>query len=671
MSQPEEGSPTDNPPNDPIDHQECGDVPANRVRSASPDSTESTSSVNENDEHHNKTLSVHSLSRHTAKPNMEDTITEKTIAEVQPEIALAEKHKPVPNPKENPDFFDPDNPHFFIKNLDAPEHRIRVDEYVPQQMSAHPLNAEVEKRGIEVTHLTEKEKKKQESEEKKLQEASDKERKKIKKKKGSSKADAKQKDAYIPPCLERTKLSLRRSTNKDFRGLCRVQTIIHPADTLWCACATPECDYICVGGLESVIRVYSRSNPLSFLPPTSIIPTDPNFYKIVNDQPILELREHTNQILQLSTAPRGFILSASVDCTAKLWHVSRPNSLRTFPHQDVVTSCDFNPEDNGYCVTGCLDRKVRMWNVRNGNVLYRTDVGDLVTAVQFSPDATMVLVGTFTGKLYVLTAVGLELHTRIDVRSRRGRNHDKKITGIKFLPEGDAFLVTSNDSRIRCYTCPHFEQTTKYIGMANQVSQLTASSSMNDEFVISGSENGNCYIWDRYPRYIPAVNPAFTRHRRDHIETAQFFKAHDENCTNAFFLNEPSRPRTNRRKSMTVAGQETMEDVSGAILITTGGKGELSLWRRFDEAYTESIQRMVQEAHEKEEEQPPQNEEELSPPKEEEQSTAQDTSTPHSPSPQTSPTEDAAQEDIQPAPSESPNTQPSALASTQSVEQEP
>jgi hypothetical protein len=48
----------------------------------------------------------------------------------------------------------------------------------------------------------------------------------------------------------------------------------------------------------------------------------------------------------------GFLLSASVDKTVKLWHLSQPGPLRSFGHPDFVTSVQFHPQDAQRFVSG-------------------------------------------------------------------------------------------------------------------------------------------------------------------------------------------------------------------------------------------------------------------------------------------------------------------------------
>lgn len=59
-------------------------------------------------------------------------------------------------------------------------------------------------------------------------------------------------------------------------------------------------------------------------------------FPVFASTPVRELRGHTLDILDLSWSKNNFLLSASMDKTAKLWHISRDECLCTFAHLDFV-----------------------------------------------------------------------------------------------------------------------------------------------------------------------------------------------------------------------------------------------------------------------------------------------------------------------------------------------
>lgn len=60
---------------------------------------------------------------------------------------------------------------------------------------------------------------------------------------------------------------------------------------------------------------------------------------------------------------RNLLLTASLDWTARLWHLSRDTCISKILHNDIVTSIDFHPLRSEFCMTGSFDRKLRLWHV--------------------------------------------------------------------------------------------------------------------------------------------------------------------------------------------------------------------------------------------------------------------------------------------------------------------
>jgi hypothetical protein len=90
----------------------------------------------------------------------------------------------------------------------------------------------------------------------------------------------------------------------------------------------------------------------------------------------------------------------------------------------------------------------------------------------------------------------LQLEAHIDVRNdRKKKARGKKITGLQCMPGNPSkVLVTSNDSRIRVYD--ELEMISKYKGLRNVNSQISASFCGNGEVIVSASEDSRVYVWN-------------------------------------------------------------------------------------------------------------------------------------------------------------------------------
>lgn len=224
---------------------------------------------------------------------------------------------------------------------------------------------------------------------------------------------------------------------------------------------------------------------------------------------------HSGAVLDVSFSRSGLVLTASMDRSVRLWHVSRGECLGVFRHPDFATSVSFHPRDDRLFVSGSLDCRVRLWSVSERRVLEWKGLppGNMVTAVAFTPSGRTVLAGTSTGVLLLFDvssgpgAAGstLAYAAQIHVHSRRGRNRaGSKICALRPLPGGlgggERVLVSSNDSRLRLYSLSDRSLVAKYVGHTNATSQIDAAFSDDAELIVSGSEDCRVYVWSSEDR---------------------------------------------------------------------------------------------------------------------------------------------------------------------------
>ncbi|KAK6465259.1 WD40-repeat-containing domain protein [Scheffersomyces coipomensis] len=243
---------------------------------------------------------------------------------------------------------------------------------------------------------------------------------------------------------------------------------------------------------------------------------------VFHQKPFKVLHGHTKGILTLDWSKNNFLLSGSMDRTAKLWHVERDTCLQTFQHEDFVTTAKFHPTDDRFFLSGSLDNHARLWSILETKVAYSKNLGDdvLITASQFTPDGRYIIIGGFNGSLFVLETKGLYHVNRFEIKDRSMVNpfHNKngnKITGIKIFnnsnyKEGSttkeldkwSFLITTNDSKVRLVHWSSKRLVTRFKGLTNSSSSIAASMSDDQHYIISGSEDHWCYIWENNNRII-------------------------------------------------------------------------------------------------------------------------------------------------------------------------
>lgn len=226
------------------------------------------------------------------------------------------------------------------------------------------------------------------------------------------------------------------------------------------------------------------------------------------ERPIKEFSGHTNEVLDLTWSKNNFLLSASMDKTVRLWHISRDECLCTFKHNDLVTKVAFHPTDDRFFIAGSLDMVLRLWSIPDKTVAYSVRLPDLITAVAFTPDGKFAIAGLLNGLCMIYETEGLKFHSQIHAKSSRGKNSKgSKITGIqtKTMPlnSGGAglepgevkIMVSTNDSRIRVYNLKDGSLDAKFKGHENACTQISANFSDDSPYIISGSENSKTFIW--------------------------------------------------------------------------------------------------------------------------------------------------------------------------------
>lgn len=229
----------------------------------------------------------------------------------------------------------------------------------------------------------------------------------------------------------------------------------------------------------------------------------------INEDPLLLFniyQGHTADILDVAWSRNHFLLSSSMDKTVRLWHVTRVECLCTFFHADFVSTAQFHPHDDRYFVSGSLDGKLRLWNIPDKKVTMWNEVMSmpakeseqpthgLITASAFVQNGKFAVIGTYDGRIIFYSTEQLKFFTQLHV----GKHHEKiKITGIESVDD-TKILVTTNDSRIRLYDLRDLSLVCKYKGCTNISSQIRATVSPDNKYIVCGSENSSFYIWPMY-----------------------------------------------------------------------------------------------------------------------------------------------------------------------------
>jgi WD40 repeat protein len=291
------------------------------------------------------------------------------------------------------------------------------------------------------------------------------------------------------------------------------------------------------------------------------------FRDIVHSEPYRSYSGHKADVIDLAFSKANFLLSASIDKTVRLWHVSRTKCLCLFQHADFVTAVAFHPVEDRYFVSGSFDKKLRIWNIPEHRVIEWAQTSNIITAAAFNPSGTMVCAGLYNGQCVFYQSDGLKYFTCIDCKNRHGKNRKgKKVTGIQFSSDGQRILISTNDSRIRLYSMSDYSMLAKFKGALNDELQIRAYFDDSNQNVITGSENECVYIWS-CKQYNQGENNnnstgsltsnANKSNQTDKNDSYEYFKATANTVTVAQFLPKPLIKLT-ETKYNTEANEETL-----------------------------------------------------------------------------------------------------------------
>jgi len=126
---------------------------------------------------------------------------------------------------------------------------------------------------------------------------------------------------------------------------------------------------------------------------------------------------HTNTIYSVNFSPlEGYILTGSLDGTARLWDIQSGKTIRAFVnHKDSVVSTDFS-FDGKYMITGSFDNTARIW-LADPTHDVQTIYGhtDRVNTVSYSPDGLSILSASRDNSVRLWNAKTLEFEDRIQL----------------------------------------------------------------------------------------------------------------------------------------------------------------------------------------------------------------------------------------------------------------
>ncbi|XP_060180156.1 uncharacterized protein LOC132609951 [Lycium barbarum] len=263
----------------------------------------------------------------------------------------------------------------------------------------------------------------------------------------------------------------------------------------------PSCLYFSLNHLSKLASLNDnreKTNGMKMMRKSSestCVVLPPKLFRIT-EKPVHEFRGHTGEVLAISWSKNGYLLSSSVDKTARLWQVGHDKCLGVYSHNNYVTCVEFNPMDDNYFISGSIDGKIRLWEVHGSRVVDWTDVKEIVTAVCYCPDGKGGVVGYMDGNCRFYDVVGNRLQMGLQVYLQgKKKLTNKRVTGFQYCPDDSSkVMVTSADSQVRILRGSNI--ISKFKGTKNLGSQCPASFTSDGKHVLAVTEDSNVYIWN-------------------------------------------------------------------------------------------------------------------------------------------------------------------------------
>ncbi|KAL3423185.1 WD domain-containing protein [Phlyctema vagabunda] len=250
---------------------------------------------------------------------------------------------------------------------------------------------------------------------------------------------------------------------------------------------------------------------------------------------VLELDDHSGEVWQVQFSHDGLRLATcGGDGTAIIYSVEDWTIVQILKeHSDGVGSLAWSPDDS-MIVTCSQDKRARLWNTETGELIFaQSRVGEPVTSCVWAPDGQTFVIGCLAKEGNLCQ---WDLHGNLVYDWKRPH----RIQDLAVSPDGNRLVAMDNSNHIHVYnfvtreleydldlqvnlSCISISQNSKYL-LVNKVDGETRMLEMdtreavrrfhsstrlgenairgsfggaNESFVITGSEDGNIYIFHK------------------------------------------------------------------------------------------------------------------------------------------------------------------------------
>ena len=256
--------------------------------------------------------------------------------------------------------------------------------------------------------------------------------------------------------------------NRYIKTLIEVQNFFIEDTSIWVMKLSHNYEYLATGSKNGSIKIFNllgyNSEEIELIyNKNNII----NYFKLISEKPLLQLKKHTKDIIDLSWSPFNYelLLSASLDHYVILWDISKKenNIIKKFDHSDVITSISFSPTHPNIFISGCFDRFIRIFTI-NDSIIYNSNNNNIENDEKINNNyfirrksksflndskSTIIVNNNINNK-------NIKINNNNNLENQKSNlpnyfNIDEIITSVAFFPEGNKIAIGTHKGKILVY----------------------------------------------------------------------------------------------------------------------------------------------------------------------------------------------------------------------------
>ncbi|ANB13981.1 glucose-induced degradation complex subunit GID7 [Sugiyamaella lignohabitans] len=201
------------------------------------------------------------------------------------------------------------------------------------------------------------------------------------------------------------------------------------------------------------------------------------------------LEGHHKGVVFFSWSPNDkYIVSCGQDSHAIVWDVQKGEKVSQASHDEAVDSCAWS-HDNRSFITGSPDKKMILWDLDGREIHTWTNIRAQSMAV--TPDGNRLIVICSDMIIHVFDLRTYEMITQISVSN-------KILTSISVSRDSRYAVISVAPEEIHLWDLETYRLVRKYVGQLQDEFVIRSSfGGLNENFILSGSEDSHVYIWNR------------------------------------------------------------------------------------------------------------------------------------------------------------------------------